>query len=134
MHKRTIALALVGLLLVSLLPGCSMMAERPTRNRVTAMMEGWKKAGSASDGNMQEAISMWFNGSRYIPDDVMLTRARRSFDDWRRQKGLYVEIQSWEINAIEERPDVPGMVVALTIDGKPYEMQVESGEPIAWVR
>jgi hypothetical protein len=133
-QKSTIGLALAGLLLASLLPGCSMMAERPTRIRVTAMMDGWKKAGSASDGNMQEAISMWFNGSRYIPDDVMLTRARKSFDDWRRQKDLYVEIQSWEISSIEQRPDVPGMVVALTIDGKPYEMQVERGEPIAWVR
>lgn len=127
---RRVCLVLAAALL--LLSACSLSQDN-TRRRVTHMMDAWQSAGTSSDGNMQEAISMWYDGSRAIADDVELSRQSEKFDAWRRQKQLYREIHKWEITSIEESSDVHGLVVALSIDDKPYTMRVEAGEPIEWM-
>jgi hypothetical protein len=124
----------LGLLAAALIAGgCSSLGKDGARRRVTVMMDAWRAGGTSSDGNMQEAVSMWYQGARAIADDVELSRAASKFDAWRRQKQLYGSFQRWEITAIDPDPATPAMIVALNIDGKPYRMRVESGEPIEWV-
>ncbi len=129
MRRTAFALALCSLTLIA----CG-ASERRTTNRVTMMMDNWVSGGTSSGGDIQEAICLWYDGSRKLPLDH-LKHARGLFDDWRRQEGLYRKIESWNITEMTKvaSAGTPAIVVSLDIDGKPYRMRVALGESIAWV-
>jgi len=99
------------------------------------MMDGWRTGGTGSGGDMQEAICMWYQGTRFIADDLRLAEVRDEFDAWRRQKDLYGHIDEWEITSMarEEGSDPPALIVSIDIDGYTYGMRVMDREPIEWV-
>ena len=126
----------IGLIMCSLgLLACGGGAELRANNRVAEMMDGWQSGGTSSDGNIQEAIGRWYDGSRQLQLDY-LKHARVEFDNWRREKSLYKEIDSWAITSITEEPgtEPPAMIVAVDIDGQGYQMRVTSDQPIEWVQ
>ena len=108
--------------------------ERRTRNPVQLLMENWVTGGTSSGGDIQEAICVWYNGSRILPLDHL--NARDRFDDWRREMDLHRKIGSWEITAMDAvaGSEPPAMIVSIDIDGKPYRMHVTADQPIEWVR
>ena len=109
-------------------------SERRTRNRVQLMMDNWTTGGTSSGGDIQEAVCVWYDGSRILPlDHLKLAQGR--FDEWRREQDLYRKIASYEITGVAETEgtEPPAMIVSLDIDGKPYRMRVALGESIAWV-
>jgi hypothetical protein len=110
--------------------------ERETRMRVEAMMEGWRKGGRGSGGDMQEAVCMWFNGKKITLDDIKLAKLRDQSDDFRREKRLYKALDSWEITSMDNIPETEptAMLVGVKIDGKQYRMRVQDGYSIAWAR
>ena len=80
--------------------------------------------------NIKAAITKAANTGSY------LKHARVEFDNWRREKSLYKEIDSWAITSITEEPgtEPPAMIVAVDIDGQGYQMRVTSDQPIEWVQ
>lgn len=125
---------ILALACVLLLPACSIVEQRDAEARVEMMMEGWRTGGTGSGGDIQEAVSMWWKGVRFIPDELELTEARDEFDRWRRAKGLYKRIDSWEITSTSSVKGAypPTTVVSVEIDGKSYGMRVAKGETIEW--
>lgn len=133
---RMTKLWILALAALVLFTGCSVWEKRETEKRVTAMMEGWRTGGTGSGGDMQEAVSMWWKGVRFIPDDLELDDARKRFDSWRRVKGLYKKIETWEITSMAKDGSTGGnaMIVSMDIDGRSYRMRVPEGDTISWVK
>jgi hypothetical protein len=117
------------------LPACSWFEWRDARTRVEAMMESWRTGGTGSGGDMQEAVCMWYQGTRFMLDDIKLAKVRDEFDNWRHQKSLYKRIDTWEISSMarEKDSDPPALILTVDIDGKTYGMRVVDREPIEWV-
>ena len=108
--------------------------EKRAEARVQTMMEGWLAGGTSYDGYAQEAVCMWFNGSKNPPDSNTLAAASDAFDQWRRDKGLYRKIRSFSIEKVESLDDSSDVNhVRVEIDGKPYIMKVERHRPIEWL-
>ena len=120
----------IGVLLCSLVLLACGGSGRDARNRVTSMMEGWQPR-----GDIEGSVCRWYNGARRLQLDH-LKAAQVGFDDWRREKSLYREINSWSITSItkDAGADPPAMIVSVDIDGQGYDMRVADERPIEWAR
>jgi len=102
--------------------------------RVTAILEGIKKDGGGTGGDIETSICQWRKGVVRISDGGELGRASDAFSQWCRDKDIDRRISGYEVVRAEP---VPGrsdaFLVAVTIEGKPYKMYVAEGEQIKWV-
>jgi hypothetical protein len=103
--------------------------------RLNAMLQGWKEGGTSASASEQTAISQWAQGKAVIADRDELEQAMDRFDRWRRERGLYGPLQSYEIGTVsrvERQPD-PYTAVELKLNGQRQTVGVPDDEkPIFW--
>jgi hypothetical protein len=126
-------LAVVALFVLPL-ASCSLLEGDAANQRVTRMMLGWAEGGENLTVDVQTAIAQWYEGAAFIPERDVLGQASMDFNAWRREKNLNRKIESWEIVSVTAEPetDPPVSIVSVTIEGEPYAMRVQEGQPIEW--
>jgi hypothetical protein len=130
---------LLPLLLLSV--GCGVgekiqqsMGSDKAKVRVTAILEGIKKDGGGTGGDIETSICQWRKGVIRISDGGELGRASDAFSQWCRDKDIDRRISGYEVvglTPVSGRSDA--FIVSVTIEGKPYKMYVAEGEQIKWV-
>jgi hypothetical protein len=117
-----------------LLGGCSLKEKDVVDIRVDAALNGLKEKGLTKP--YQTAICMWAEGKYTIANREHLERAMTGYDNWVKEKDLKLPITTYEIKEIEivEDTSVPTAIVAVTIDGKEYKLQVCDNAAISWVK
>ncbi len=127
-----LALALTAL-------GCDFLEYGPGKTakaetRVLHVLAAMEKAGDTTSLDLQEGISRWYNGKRFI-NSMEQDAAVAGFDRWRRARNVYNrKIASWEITGAEvaEGSDPPAVVVTVTIEGKTHQILVPEDSPMSW--
>ena len=81
----------------------------------------------------QEALSQWAKGQLTMTGDEMQYYTTK-FDVFRREKGIFYEISSFEIESVELVSEDDGYyaLVDCEINGKDLPMIVREEEPIQW--
>jgi hypothetical protein len=111
------------------------LGKKEAKGRVTGMMDGWVAGGLSADGHVQEAVMLWYDGTKYPPDNELLLQASADFDAWRRAKKLFREIDGYTIERVVSAGtrQSPEFHVFIDIEGEPYGLKVIDGEPIEWL-
>jgi hypothetical protein len=118
--------------------GDSDKPEAKAKARMTAFMASWKDGGTSLNDAAQAAACYWSRGVKFIPDTNEIRDAADGFDRWRREKGLYTEIQSYEISDVLFRNTDPARggdysVVEVNVNGSVYRIGIpDKPNPLFW--
>ena len=104
--------------------------------RVKRVLEGSRSGGDRPTVSQQEAICRWWADMIMISDNWELGRAADAYDKWRIEGGIFDNLTAFEITSVEivEGASPDTAIVAGSVDGRPFEMNVPDAEPISWVK
>ena len=123
--------------LSSVLPFMKSEASTPeakAMERVEKVMSAWKKGGTSLNDSAQTAACQWGRGVTFISDKDDLQDVAHGFDKWRREKNLFVTVDSYAVGtAVRKEGNRPHTVVPVTINGSTYKLGVpDDANPIFW--
>ena len=99
-------------------------------------MASWKEGGTSLNDAAQAAACLWSRGVPFIPSRDEIEDAANGFDRWRREKSLFVEIQSYSVGFTAHRQDSERgdyTAVDVTINNVFYRVGVpDKANPIFW--
>jgi hypothetical protein len=142
MKKIVSLLFIVGLVVVGLnvgIPGCNIKQkykERAVKARVKAILKGIKV--NFEDGrhsfDEQTAICRWYADVAIITDGGTFSQACDSFDAWRREGGLFPNINDFTVEEVKlEEGSKMVYIVSGTVDGSRYVMRVPDNDTVSWL-
>jgi hypothetical protein len=79
--------------------------EERAKLRVTKFMALWKEGGTSLNDAAQASACMWSRGVGFIPNTQEIEDAATGFYHWRKDKGLYGEIESYSVGEATRRVD-----------------------------
>ncbi|HEX7680477.1 MAG TPA: hypothetical protein VF713_20260 [Thermoanaerobaculia bacterium] len=79
--------------------------EARAKARVDKFMASWKEGGTSLNDAAQAAACMWSRGVPFIPNAQEIQDAANGFDQWRKEKDLYREIESYSVGEATRRQD-----------------------------
>jgi hypothetical protein len=110
--------------------------EDRAKARVEKFMASWKEGGTSLNDAAQAAACLWSRGVPFIPSTDEIADAANGFYHWRKEKDLYVEIESYSVGEATHRQDSQRgdyTEVDVMINRSTYRMGVpDKGNPIFW--
>jgi len=79
--------------------------EEKAKARVEKFMASWKQGGTSLNDAAQAAACLWSRGVPFIPSKDEIEDAANGFDRWRKEKDLFVEIESYSVGDATHRTD-----------------------------
>jgi hypothetical protein len=110
--------------------------EQRAKARVERFMASWKEGGLSLNDAAQAAACEWSRGVAFIPNTDEIVDAANGFYHWRKDKDLYVEIESYSVGEATHREDRERgdySEVDVMINHATYRLGVpDKGNPIFW--
>jgi hypothetical protein len=123
------------------LAGCARLfttegTEAAAKTRVKFILQTIHDHGSGTDTALQTAICRWYNDKIFISEASTQQDASDGFDNWRRQGGIYPDLQTFEVEEKAQEkhdadPDGTWYVTA-RINGLSRLIRVPSKGSLAW--
>jgi len=110
--------------------------EDKAKARVEKFMASWKEGGTSLNDAAQAAACLWSRGVPFIPSKDEIEDAANGFDRWRKEKDLFVEIESYSVGEATHRQDMQRgdyTEVDVMINRATYRLGVpDKANPIFW--
>jgi len=110
--------------------------EEKAKARVERFMASWKEGGTSLNDAAQAAACLWSRGVPFIPSRDEIEDAANGFDRWRKEKDLFVEIESYSVGEATHRQDSQRgdyTEVDVMINRATYRLGVpDKANPIFW--
>ncbi|MEA2338120.1 MAG: hypothetical protein QOE82_2127 [Thermoanaerobaculia bacterium] len=110
--------------------------EQKAKARVERFMASWKEGGLSLNDAAQAAACQWSRGVAFIPSTDEIADAANGFYHWRKEKDLYVEIESYSVGEATRRIDRERgdyTEVDVMINRATYRLGVpDKANPIFW--
>jgi|GEM_PF-5091014 len=110
--------------------------EDKAKARVEKFMASWKEGGTSLNDAAQAAACLWSRGVPFIPSRDEIEDAANGFDRFRKEKDLFVEIESYSVGEATHRQDSQRgdyTEVDVMINRATYRLGVpDKANPIFW--
>jgi hypothetical protein len=110
--------------------------EEKAKARVEKFMASWKQGGTSLNDAAQAAACLWSRGVPFIPSKDEIEDAANGFDRWRKERDLFVEIESYSVGDATHRTDSQRgdyTEVDVMINHATYRLGVpDKANPIFW--